>query len=153
VTRLTEAQLKARSQPRRVAEGLLIPFGEDGAVEVSLPYPPSNNEYKRHYCTVDNRHKIGVYHREPAKQFLRDVAAIFEGAGEPLSGLVSVFIHVYRPRRLGDIDNVLKVLLDALQGKAYVNDSQIVELSIRRFEDKVNPRVEVKVIPVWEGKK
>ena len=50
-----------------------------------------------------------------------------------------------RPRRIGDLDNVLKSLLDSMKGIAFVDDGQIVELRLRRFDDKLRPRVEVTV--------
>ena len=57
-------------------------------------------------------------------------------------------IDIYRPRKVGDIDNCAKLILDSLQGYAYDNDNQIVDLHLRRFDDKVNPRVEVFVYEV-----
>jgi Holliday junction resolvase RusA-like endonuclease len=41
--------------------------------------------------------------------------------------------------------------LDNLQGIAYVNDRQIVEIHARRFDDKANPRVEVIIEEVQGG--
>jgi len=43
------------------------------------------------------------------------------------------------------LDNTLKVLLDALNGCAWVDDSQVVELHALRLEDPADPRVEVRV--------
>ncbi len=60
-------------------------------------------------------------------------------------GPVSVNVRVYRPARRGDLDNCLKVLLDALKGIAFVDDSQVVHIHARRYEDKANPRAEVTV--------
>ncbi len=61
----------------------------------------------------------------------------------PLEGAVSIRIDVYRPRQSGDLDNRLKAILDALQGTGFHNDSQIVEIIARRFDDPKHPRVEV----------
>ena len=41
--------------------------------------------------------------------------------------------------------NRIKVLEDALQGVAFLNDSQVVELTAALAEDKANPRMEVTV--------
>lgn len=52
---------------------------------------------------------------------------------EPMIGSVSVTVAVYKPkprptsRNYGDIDNHLKSVLDALNGIAYVDDSQVTE--------------------------
>lgn len=55
---------------------------------------------------------------------------------------------MYRKAKRGDLDNFLKCLLDGMQGVMYKNDKQIVELVARRHDDKLNPRVEVKVCAV-----
>jgi crossover junction endodeoxyribonuclease RusA len=68
----------------------------------------------------------------------------------PFAGPVAVYLHVYRARKAGDLDNSAKVLLDALQGVAYNDDAQIVELHLYRHDDKANPRVEVEVRKISE---
>jgi Holliday junction resolvase RusA-like endonuclease len=45
------------------------------------------------------------------------------------------------------LDNRLKVLLDALNGIAYNDDADIVELHAYRLDDKHDPRVELKIKP------
>ena len=45
-----------------------------------------------------------------------------------------------------DIDNLAKIIQDALNGKAYYDDSQIVELSIKK-EYSETPRAEVEITP------
>lgn len=76
--------------------------------------------------------------------------ALVHGYGPyaPPSGPVDVTVHVFRPRKAGDLDNALKVLLDALSGIAYVDDDQVVSLHAFRHDDKERPRVEVEVEPV-----
>jgi crossover junction endodeoxyribonuclease RusA len=64
---------------------------------------------------------------------------------ELLDGDIAVTLKLYRPQKKGDIDNRIKVLLDALQGVAFENDSQIVELHVFRYDDKANPGVEVEL--------
>lgn len=46
-----------------------------------------------------------------------------------------------------DVDNVAKIILDALNGVVYKDDKQVVELITRKFYD-TNPRVIVEVEPV-----
>lgn len=72
-------------------------------------------------------------------------AALAAMRRQMLDGPVMVTLDWYRSRKAGDLDKRIGVLLDALQGVAYHNDSQIVELRARRYDDKRNPRVEVTV--------
>jgi Holliday junction resolvase RusA-like endonuclease len=58
---------------------------------------------------------------------------------------VAVVVRLYRPQRSGDLDNRLKVLLDALSGILYDDDKRVVEIHAYRYEDKANPRAEVEV--------
>jgi Holliday junction resolvase RusA-like endonuclease len=58
---------------------------------------------------------------------------------------VSVRAIIYFDSRRGDLDNRLKILLDALNGLAWLDDAQIVELYARRELDRRNPRVELTV--------
>ena len=60
-------------------------------------------------------------------------------------GPIAVDISVYRPQRRGDLDNVLKALLDSLNGVLWVDDDQVVELHAYRYDDPYNPRVELRI--------
>lgn len=102
-----------------------------------LPYPPSANRYWRH-----NR---GRTHRsEEAVRYIQGVHDLCEARGVvPLDGELVIHADFYRPRRTGDLDNMLKVLLDALRKHAYNDDKQIVELHTYRYDDKANPRVAI----------
>lgn len=107
-------------------------------MQFTLPYPPSANHYWR--TTRNGR----IYKTAAAKDYAWHVIAA-SGGRDPLSGDIALQIDVYRPRKSGDLDNRLKVTLDSLQGVAYRDDNQIVEIHARRFDDKDNPRVEVTV--------
>jgi Holliday junction resolvase RusA-like endonuclease len=67
---------------------------------------------------------------------------------KPLMGEVSVTIAWFRPARRGDLDNIQKILLDSLQGVAYLDDSQVGAICAFRHEDKANPRCVVTVDPL-----
>lgn len=54
-------------------------------------------------------------------------------------------MRVFRPRSAGDLDNRIKLILDALNKIAFDDDRQIVEIHAFRFEDPLNPRVEVEI--------
>ena len=108
---------------------------------ITLPPPVSANRYWRNF-----RGRMVV--SAEAKAYKEQVAWIARAAGmELLTGDVSVTMKVYRPAKRGDIDNAAKILLDSLNGIAYSDDSQIVEIHAYRYDDKANPRVEVEVTP------
>ena len=50
-------------------------------------------------------------------------------------------------RRFGDLDNLSKAILDAVNGLAFTDDAQITRLVAEKFTDKKNPRVEVSIEP------
>ena len=58
------------------------------------------------------------------------------------------YINVYYPSKRSDLDNSLKCVLDCLQKvKAISNDNLCCKIIAQKFIDKVNPRVEFKIIP------
>lgn len=104
----------------------------------TVSMPPSANRYWRRGGNGN------LYVSDEAQAYKDEVA--WELRGErPLEGDVAVTVKVFRARKSGDLDNRLKVLIDSLQGIAYVSDAQIVEIHAYRFEDKKRPRVEVEV--------
>lgn len=106
---------------------------------ITLDVPPSANKYYRH---VDGR----VLRSREANEYKQMVGWLCNTAGmTPIDGAVRLTLRVYRKRKQGDTDNYLKVCLDALQGFAYNNDSQIVEIHAYRYDDPSCPRVEVEV--------
>jgi crossover junction endodeoxyribonuclease RusA len=114
-------------------------------LKITLPYPPSVNKYWRH--VVMGKRSATLLSRE-ARDFKAVVALICEVDGmRPFNGLVRVEVDAYRPRKIGDLDGVLKGCLDSLKGYAFVDDNQVVEIVARRFDDKYRPRLEVTVCP------
>lgn len=111
-----------------------------------LPYPPSANRYWRVF-------RGRAVTSAAATAYKRDVAALARSAGlggpsiapialefvlrppRPLDGdrrerLQGPLWHL--PVRCLDLDNALKVAIDALQGIIYDNDNQVVSLRINR---------------------
>jgi crossover junction endodeoxyribonuclease RusA len=114
-------------------------------IKLTLPYPPSANRYWRNYngrMVVSDEAR--VYKELVAYEWL----AQSHGA-DCLEGNVSLTLKVYRPRKSGDLSNRIKVLEDALNGLAYEDDSQVKELHAYRYDDKLNPRVEVEIEAVY----
>ncbi len=110
--------------------------------ELILPWPPSVNHYWR---SVRGRLLISAAGRAYRQQV---IAAAFSGARFG-SAKVCVSIQAWVPdNRRRDVDNLLKAPLDALcHAGVYDDDSQIVELSIKRAGlDRDNPRLEITVV-------
>lgn len=59
---------------------------------------------------------------------------------------VRVEIDCYYKSMRRDLDNAAKAILDCLQhGKVIKNDNKVIELMMRKFIDKENPRAEIKI--------
>lgn len=108
-------------------------------MQIELEYPPSANRYWRNF-----RGRMVVSEEARTYKQLAYWQAKQQGA-ICASGPVAVSLHVRRPAKRRDLDNHAKVVLDSLQGAAYENDSQIVELHITMEDNKKNPGVSVKV--------
>lgn len=79
-----------------------------------------------------------------ARAYRQTVAAIALSAGcRAVKCEVNLTIVAYRPRKAGDIDNLLKIAIDGLRGIAYEDDRLIKAIAISREEDKANPRLEI----------
>lgn len=66
--------------------------------------------------------------------------------GWTLDGEYRVEVTGYWPdRRAGDVDRLVSLALDALEGVAYGTDRQVVQIEGRRALDRDRPRVEVVV--------
>lgn len=109
------------------------------SIRLTLPYPPSANTY---WKPAPGR---GLVPSDEARRYKALVEQIARAKGVlPLLGPVRLTLYVHRPRRVGDLDNVRKVLLDALQGWAYLDDGQVDEdHGYRLDDDPKHARVEV----------
>ena len=68
-------------------------------------------------------------------------AARDAGIRNPYQGAVRLEITLWLPdRRRRDVDNCAKSICDGLNGIAYLDDSQIIELTVRRGVDREKPR-------------
>ena len=98
---------------------------------LELPYPPSVNTYwrangKRRFISKE----VVLFKTAVQAICFRDKVGSFGDAR--LS--VNVYIHP-RSRRIFDLDNCLKAILDAMMAAGvYDDDSQIDQLSINRVE-------------------
>ena len=119
---------------------------------IQLPYPPSLNRYLRHtgrtYKTAD------------ALSYQRRVSMAGTAAGmKPLQGDVALMLTLHpkltkKGKASGsciDLDNSLKVALDALQGVAYHNDSQVKRLVAEVGEPVQNGGLSIQVFSMGQG--
>lgn len=111
--------------------------------EITLPYPPSANTLYR--TIIRGKRAIPIKSKEH-RQFFQAVAEATRGVAQwAEDARLEVWLYLYRPRRVGDVDGPIKACLDSLNGIAWVDDSQIFALHVIRNDDKYRPRVEVVV--------
>ena len=113
-------------------------------MNLTLPFPPSANRYWRSKI-VNSR--VSVYKTTEARAYqeLAYWTAKQQGA-KPLKGPVILRGTIFFPNKRGDLSNRIKVVEDALQGAAYVNDSQVVRIDLSKAIDKSDPRVELEIL-------
>ena len=106
-----------------------------------LDYPPSLNALYRNFRGMTLLSREGRAYKQRAGYMA------LEQRVKKQDGPLLVSIHAFRPQRRGDLDNTAKAILDALNGIAWEDDSQIIELHLYRADDKARPRVEIEVSP------
>jgi crossover junction endodeoxyribonuclease RusA len=120
---------------------------QTGEIKLILPYPPSVNHL---YATFRGRRITSAVGR----RFKSDIAVLAKAQGARiLNGDLSVTFRVFRPMRRGDLDNRLKASQDALKGICFADDKQIIEIHAFRFDDRINPRIEIDLKELEQGGK
>lgn len=111
-------------------------------IALLLPEPPSSNAYWR---IARNR----MYRTKVATDYKGVVESLcFFGKVRPFPGSVDVDVHWYRAKRRGDLDNRMKVLLDALKDHAFGDDVFVRRLTAEACDDQPRrARVEVVITP------
>jgi Holliday junction resolvase RusA-like endonuclease len=88
---------------------------------------------------------ISARGRELKDQYRLEVRHQWKGK-ERLQGELRAEMKLYfRDKRARDIDNYCKLVLDSMNEIVYNDDKQIRKLTIEKFLDRDNPRVEVEV--------
>lgn len=118
-------------------------------VNLILPYPPATNNLYFDNIVMPKKGRAQKPYvvrvlSKAGKDYKQTVAEVADGLN-PFIGDVAVNFKVFRPRRIGDLDGVFKIVLDGLSGHVFNDDRQVVELHAFRYDDKRNPRVEVEV--------
>ncbi|HVT38313.1 MAG TPA: RusA family crossover junction endodeoxyribonuclease [Gemmatimonadaceae bacterium] len=116
-------------------------------VRLVLPEPPSSNRLWR-VCAgrAVKSEQARAYAQMVRAHFLTTLPAS-ERRRLPFTGPVSVCLAWHRARRMGDLDNRSKSALDALRGLVFVDDKQVVRLTLTRHEAPKHGRLEVVVMP------
>jgi crossover junction endodeoxyribonuclease RusA len=98
---------------------------------VELPYPPSVNHYWK--SGRDKRGRPMRYLSAAANDFKR-IVGLLCGRKNAFSGRVGVRVLVWTPdRRVRDLDNLLKGILDSISGAGVIlDDCQVDEIHMRR---------------------
>jgi crossover junction endodeoxyribonuclease RusA len=123
------ANLRATEVPvTRVSGGAKAQTQPRGRT-VRLPAPPSANRYWRNV-------KGRMVKSREGRAYCKMVAHTpwDDGDCPPMFGAMGVEVRWARRKRMGDLDNRLKVVLDSLRGIAWADDKQIVELHAYRSE-------------------
>jgi crossover junction endodeoxyribonuclease RusA len=104
---------------------------------LTLPKPISANRYWRHNRGI-------AMLSDAARDYKREVAIVAQQQGihHPMQGEISVHLayHPNKPKRVKgpvrriDLDNSIKVTIDSLNGIAWLDDAQIVEIHARVAE-------------------
>lgn len=106
-----------------------------------LPVPPSVN-------AIYKRGMTSVYKTQQARDYDDEVwvACYAAGIQTPTHDPVELTINFYPSNPRYDLDNVLKVLLDAMEKQVYTNDNQVMRIDATKHPaDKQHPRVEVTI--------
>lgn len=137
-------------------------------ISLVLPRPPSANRYWRPVRIGRGpAERITIVPTSEAKAYKTEIAWLCKAAGirGPIGGRLEMRVQLYphrpldaekRIRDLGaelwddgvqciDVGNVEKVLSDALEGVAYVNDSQLWRILLERMEPDGEERVVVSI--------
>ena len=112
-------------------------------MRLTLPLPPSANAYWR---SIPHGNSCRAILSKAGRKYKASAEyALSAQRTELLTGPVAVTFTVFFPNKRGDLDNRIKPAGDVLQGFAYENDRQIVEIHAYRRIDKDNPRLELTI--------
>ena len=115
-------------------------------LQFDLPYPPSVNHYWRRVGARTLISRQGRTFRESVCSLLALRRL------RPLEGWLKVHLQIFPPdRRRRDVDNIQKLVLDALQhAGVYHDDFQIVSLVTDRLEPREGGQLVVTIIQVTD---
>lgn len=111
-------------------------------IEMNEVPPSVNHIWKHRICG----NRAMTYLTKEGKEFKDRISALVPKDHKPFRGDVSVYLLLVFPdKRRRDIDNYCKGILDGMNHKVYLDDSQIKELYVRKEYDKNKPKIIVYV--------
>ena len=123
-------------------------------VKLVLPYPVSANRYWRtfsYFDKVTRKPRSVTAPSDEAKAFKEECGWRAKAAGVrvPFAGLVELHVRLVPENKVCmDLDNALKVAIDALKGVVYEDDDQVYRIVAERGDaDPTGKRLEVDVLP------
>lgn len=130
-----EGKIRGKARPRVFKSHAITP---KGTVEYENWVKINYNQQDGRYLEGNLRAVIIAYYKIPKSYTKKRIKAIREG--------------IEYPCKKPDVDNIAKIILDALNGIAYEDDKQVIELSVikRYTEDK--ERVEIELSEFGEEK-
>lgn len=117
-------------------------------VRLTLPYPISANRYWRTIVAKKQGRAI-TFVSEEAKAYKQECGLIarVSGVREPIDGMVALRVRLIPKNRVCmDLDNCLKVSIDALKGVVYDDDAQVYRINAERCQpDSKGARLEIEI--------
>lgn len=146
---LTTKELKTRVKH---AKRFIPPFERtEKTMRFILEFPPSVNDA---YATVTINGKPRRVLTKVARAYKRNAAQSARNQGAfRMTGKVELTIHIYRPRRAGDVNNFVKIVEDALKGVAWYDDEQVAISHHIRHLSRKRPRIEMLIEQIPPGTK
>ena len=118
-------------------------------MKLILPYPVSANRYWRSLVPRGHKRAIVVVSDE-ARAYKQECAWRAKHAGaRPMTGTVELRVKLVPANRVCmDLDNALKVTIDALKGVVYADDAQVYRIVAERADPDGRARLEVEILPL-----
>lgn len=116
-------------------------------LQFELPYPPSINHYWR---AVTTKHGIRFYITPKGNEFRKATKLLAPKLRNPICDFVKIEMELTPPdKRVRDIDNVLKPVLDALLHARIIDDDYLVsDLNIKRIEPTKPGKIKIIILPL-----
>lgn len=131
-------------------EGKITGKGRPRFTRNGRTYTDSKTE--SYECLVRNEYRRagGRYHDGPVSVNMtvayQLTKADYNSKGEPNSKGLAKLNGIIKPTKKPDCDNIAKIILDALNGVAYKDDSQVTFLAVTKlYSDRESVKVEI-----WE---
>jgi crossover junction endodeoxyribonuclease RusA len=116
-------------------------------MKIIFPYPVSANRYWRHISHPSTGRPITLVSKE-AKAYREEVGWLARAAGCPAPVDYAIELRLRLVPKGGvcmDLDNALKVMIDALKGILFVDDAQVRKIIAERADGDGRARLEVEI--------